>query len=455
MKCIVFPLVWLLDISLISDREWIQLPLLTYLISITRLIIAQTWVELCLQGYIVRTTNRNLNIDIELVAFILFLYTLTMFVICLLFLYCIKKYITRSHYDYFIELSVHMTGYGLLFLCVHIQYEWFSNDLTNSWLFFIYLIIIASSIISIIILCKQFIFKLSMDNRILDQYVKYLRFYQLSDDQNLETSSLIHNHNHKDSINSNSDQIMHRIHSFWFTVFEILQNFWSIAIGFIMIECLVYSFVGDYINLLVNWTKSDKHLIKSNITDMIFAGFIMAFATAFAQGIVELSIKRPCYQYVDKQQKNPGSVSQNCYQTNIFLLNFSNDIDSLWMEVLSAGIGWSLLTPNQAKDVGKQFKIVAFGTIGFVVFGILTEKYKMSKQNKILNEMNEIKSNDNDNDFGIDLNSSVDKEKLLMDKTRKLILYDKLEEIYNGAFAVSIFAWETFASLHWRKHMKD
>ena len=356
-----------------------------------------------------------------------------MFVLCIILLYCFKLHIKRSHYNYLIELSIHMIGYGFLFLCVHIQYQWFANDLKTVWLFFIYLILIASAVISIIILFKQFIFKLSMSNRILGSYLKYLRFYKLS-----ETDPLIDG----DSDKENLEEI-EMDDAFSFTIFELLQNVWSIPIGFIMIECLVYSFVGDYVNLLISWNKSDKHLIKNNIIDMIFVGFIIAVATAFGQSIVELTIKRPCYQYVDKIQVGSASASasasEHCYNLNIFLLNLTNDLDLLWMQALSAGIGWSLLTPDQAKDTWKQFKIAAIGTIAFVIFGLLTEHYKMKKQNRILKQMNEIKNDD----LG-----AMDKEKLLMDKTRKLILYDKLEVIYNGAFAVSIsFAWETFASL--------
>ena len=243
---------------------------------------------------------------------------------------------------------------------------------------------------------------------------------------------------HNDSIESTAEEI--EMHSFWFTIFEILQNMWSIAIGFILIECFVYYFVDGYVNLLIEWSKTDKHLIKDNIIDMIFVGFIIAIATAFGQGIIEMTFKRPCYENIyHKMNNNTDNTDNHCYKFNVFVLNLANDIDGLWMTILSAAIGWSLLTPSQAKEVWSALETASLGSIAFVIFGLLTEKCKFKKQKRILYEINAIK----------DYNSNeIDKEKLLMDKTRKLILYDKLIEIYDAAFAVSIsFAWESFASL--------
>eukprot|EP01084_Bolivina_argentea_P097049 174463_1 len=97
---ITYPLVYFLDINWISNREWIQLPLLTYLISVTRLIIAQTWITFCVDS-ILRY--------IDMATVYLLSYTIGMFVICLLLLYYLKKYTTKYHYHYFLQLSTHMT----------------------------------------------------------------------------------------------------------------------------------------------------------------------------------------------------------------------------------------------------------------------------------------------------------------------------------------------------------
>eukprot|EP01084_Bolivina_argentea_P063143 115329_1 len=171
---------------------------------------------------------------------------------------------------------------------------------------------------------------------------------------------------------------------------------------------------------------------------MIIVGFIIAVITAFIQGIVEIKLKKPLYKYIHKIQNNENYKNDCFYKFMIFILNILYDLDKLWLEILSATIGWSLLSPNQTKYTLSQLGIASLGSIAFVFFGLFTRKYKTVKQNKIFNQMNIIKNDKN----------IYEKENMLMNKTRKLILYDQLIYIYNTAFAISIsFAWETFASL--------
>eukprot|EP01084_Bolivina_argentea_P179701 310507_1 len=122
----------------------------------------------------------------------------------------------------------------------------------------------------------------------------------------------------------------------------------------------------------------------------------------------------------------------------LFLFNWLNDIGSLWSALLASCIGWSLLTPNQATDVDVQLQYALFGTIIFLTFGLWSNNFKQKQQNKILDEMKIIKNDKNERK----------KESKLMERTRKLVLYDRMIEIYNVAFALSVsYAWESFAGL--------
>eukprot|EP01084_Bolivina_argentea_P123552 218952_1 len=443
---ILYPLIWLLDINCIRKRTWIQIPLLTYFTEVTQLMMAITFVQVHIQGLETRATFHK--IKVETVALSLFLFTVIIAVLCLTLLYCFKRFTTPLHYIYFVQLSTHLVGYGLLYLCVLIQYEYFSDTVNNSWNWFFILLAGACATIAIIILIKIFIFKQTSTNHLIKQYRKYYQLYKTDDNPNMninnndsemialiptESNDSYHNYELMDA-----EQSLSIINNFWYTVFMLLQNMWSISIGFILIECVVYLFINDYINLLVRWQEfRNMNSILDNIWSIILFGFVLAIATAFMEGFMELKCKIPCYQFINNSNNNNIGYRNNCYHKFlVFLLHWLDDISILWFDILAACIGWSLLTPNQANEVWDQFEWAILGTIGFVVFGILTEKYRLKKKRNIFKKMEKIKQDEND------------KEKKLMNNVRNLIFYEQMHKTYNAAFAVAVsFAWETFIQL--------
>ena len=470
---LLYPFLWLLDIKPISKREWIQIPIITYAIEITQLMMAITFVQVHIQGLETRATLHR--IDPSLVAFYLFLYTLIIASICIVSLYFLRRFTTNAlHYNYFVELSTHLIGYGLLYLCVLIQYEWFSTTDDNAWLWFLYLFIYASVTIAVIILTKQFIFKLQLTQNIIKQYDLYTNLVRNDEDiafvdsqnkahtiqqqEESEFVSLIESNSNPPSSNEDNldvsnayilfdehslNELQHEMDdTFWYTIFTILQNMWSIALGFILVECVVYSFIGEYVNLLVRWQEfRHRTSILDDQWQMILFGFAVAIGTCFLEGAIEATLKIPCYKTVKKNE----DYRDCCHRFLVFILNLMNDISVLWFDILSACIGWAILTPNQEDEVWKQFEWAIFGTVLMVIFGVLSQKYKIKKEKQILNKINKIK-NEAQNGLNID---HARRERKLLNNVRNLVFYNRLIKVYNTAMAVGVsFAWETFIQLN-------
>ena len=169
---ILYPLVRLLDINIISKREYVQIPLITYAIEVTQLMMAIAFVSLHIQGLETRATLHNISNTAAI--FYLFIYTIIIFSICTVSLYFLRKF-TRDalHYNYFVELSTHLIGYGLLYWSVLVQYAWFRDSTDDAWSWFLYLFLYACLNIAVIILIKQCIMDMSMTQNIMKQYELY------------------------------------------------------------------------------------------------------------------------------------------------------------------------------------------------------------------------------------------------------------------------------------------
>lgn len=473
---LLYPLLWLLDIKPISKRDWIQIPILTYTIEITQLMMAITFVQFHIQGLETRATLHK--IEPSLVALYLFLYTIIVFTICIISLYFLRRFTTNAlHYNYFVELSTHLVGYGLLYLCILIQYEWFSSTDNNAWLWFLYLFLYASVTIAVIILTKQFIFKLQLTQNIIKQYDLYTNLVRNEEDiafvdshnkahtiskqqEESEFVSLIESNSNPPSSNedlldvSNAyilfdehslNELQHEMDdTFWYTIFTILQNMWSIALGLILVECVVYSFIGDYVNLLVRWQEfRHRTSILDDQWQIILFGFAVAIGTCFLEGAIEATLKIPCYQTVKKNE----DYRDCCHRFLVFILNLMNDVSVLWFNILSACIGWAIFTPNQEDEVWDQFEWAMIGTVLMILFGVLSQKYKNKKEKEIMNKINKIKHESQNELFSS--SDFQEKEKKLLKNVRNLVFYNRLIKVYNTSMAVGVsFAWETFIQLN-------
>ena len=151
---------------------------------------------------------------------------------------------------------------------------------------------------------------------------------------------------------------------------------------------------------------------------------------------MELPCKIPCYRIV----KRNIDYTDFSHRFLVFVLNWINDVSVLWMSVLAACIGWCLLPPNQTEHTWRQFQLAILGTAIFIGCGILSQKWKIKKERKILNRMTDIREDE--------IMDNKTKEKKLLNNVRNLIFYNKMVKMYNAAFAVAVsFAWESFIQL--------
>ena len=135
------------------------------------------------------------------------------------------------------------------------------------------------------------------------------------------------------------------------------MDIWHIAIGLVMIECVVYLSSGQYVNLLIDWTH-DESTETGNIWSTIVFGFGLALVTSILQIATAVYCKGPLHdwqqQLVRNQEYDYHSVESpslkricRCLSTLphkediiLFLLNWLNDIGYLWNRITAAAIGW-------------------------------------------------------------------------------------------------------------------
>merc|ERR1719242_672225 len=84
--------------------------------------------------------------------------------------------------------------------------------------------------------------------------------------------------------------ILHEIEmqNFCFTLFYILQNMWTVAIGFIVIECVIYLITNQYTNLLVisKLLEQDaQSMILENGWKVLIFGIVLAIVTASLESV--------------------------------------------------------------------------------------------------------------------------------------------------------------------------
>eukprot|EP01083_Nonionella_stella_P206751 751718_1 len=413
---LIYPVLWVLDLRCIRKREWIQLPLLTYTIEITQIIIALSLVKLCTDHiHSVALTSLYLSIYLSLGS-----------IICLAFLYYVSPYTTPLHYHCFVDVSTYIIAYGILYLTVHIQHHHFSTSIAWSWIWFAIVYVIAHAVIAIIILLKQIAFDVPMTDD--SQYLRYRTFYQVSDPQHdLETSSLIEDDPDAHRSNALIDLREHQIEEietdrFSVTVCGIFTNIWSIALGFLLIECIIYSLVGVYIMLLITW-KGENTQILQNIWYMIVIGIVLAVLTVFIESVMDIYCKAKCYS------------NNNDDKCVLFGLSFLNQIGLTWSQILAAAIGWAILPPNQSENVYDRLRSALIGTAVAICIGVFGQRIKFKKEKKLLQEMDEIRNDEYE----------LYPQRKLKAKTQKLILYDRLIKIYNAALAIGVsFAWDSF-----------
>merc|ERR1712176_1462659 len=98
--------------------------------------------------------------------------------------------------------------------------------------------------------------------------------------------------------------ILHEIEmqNFAFTLFYILQNMWTVAIGFIVIECVIYLITNKYTNLLAISKllgQDAQSMILANAWKVLIFGIVLAIVTSSMEGFMELTCKVSCYQFVN------------------------------------------------------------------------------------------------------------------------------------------------------------
>ena len=99
--------------------------------------------------------------------------------------------------------------------------------------------------------------------------------------------------------------------SFWYTVFTLLTDMWSIALGFILVECVVYEAINDYVNLLVKWQEfRHESAILNNAWLMVLFGLGVAVCTCLLEGIFFLFILCRLYFFIFFLH----SLIENCIQ---------------------------------------------------------------------------------------------------------------------------------------------
>lgn len=127
-------------------------------------------------------------------------------------------------------------------------------------------------------------------------------------------------------------------------------------------------------------------MILENGWKVLIFGIVLAIVTASLEGFTELTCKVSCYQFVhDQSIHNEKDRENNCYHTVVvFILNWLNDITDVWFDILTACIGWAILTPNQVTNSMDQFKWATISTFLYASFGILIQKCKMEKHRESL-----------------------------------------------------------------------
>ena len=229
----------------------------------------------------------------------------------------------------------------------------------------------------------------------------------------------------------------------------------------------MYILSGTYINLLIDWTH-DSSTYTNNKWNLVAFGLILAFMTGIIQIAMQIYCKSPLYQYQLELTENAGyNPEQNGLLSHLdalphkedlilFGLNWLNDISCLWNKVLSAAIGWSLLTPNQTNSILMQFVTAMTATFLFLFVGYILSDYKRRIQKDILMEIRDLKKqlmtqqdimNGDEDDESEYEDEDALMNRIVLDK-QKLIFFDQLQATYDLAFAVSVsYSWESFLAI--------
>lgn len=129
-------------------------------------------------------------------------------------------------------------------------------------------------------------------------------------------------------------------------------------------------FIDEYVNLLGDWSDEESSVL-SNIWNIIVFGFCLAFVTGVLESVIELRCKSLCYQ-TEMAMRDERTLIQHWL---LFLIDYLNRISHLWMCILAATIGWSLVTPNSNNDVGEQFGVAIAAMILFLFVGFIIHDY--------------------------------------------------------------------------------
>eukprot|EP01083_Nonionella_stella_P095451 268017_1 len=390
---IVHPLIWLCDASLIRRRAWIQIPFIEYMIRISSLIIGIAISQLVL-----------------------------ITILCIAFLYIYYQYEAHTmnrfcpyHYNYFVQICCGIIGYAILYLLIHIQDEFYSSSVADTLECLAGASMFAISVVGVVVFIKQFVLDMNLYSAIAqddaDEYD--------SDDE---------------------DEMLNEFTSkgvLWFTVSCLTLDVWHVSIGLVVIECVVYVFSGRYTNLLIDWTH-DSSTVIHNLWNVIAFGFLLAAVTGIAQIVLQMYCQSPLYEYQTELKQSAMSrydALPHKEDLLLFALNWLHHITSLWNKILSAAIGWSLLTPNQTDSIIKQFGTAITATLLFLFIAYLASDYKRRIQKDIVSEIRDIRMNDS---------GDAAMERIVYNK-QKLLFYDQLHATYDLAFAVAVsYSWESF-----------
>jgi len=515
---LVSPLVALCDHSAIRTRAWLQIPLIKYCTCITSMIIGIALSQLVIKMYEVKATTiigSMDHYDLNDVIYFLVAYVILITTLCALSMYAYYKYHEEHgyyafnvyHYHYFVMTCSGIIGFGILYLLIHIQSQFYSTSLHSALNCFAGASVFAISCLGIVILIKQFLMDFEF------KYTAMESEYDTDEDYQYERQSLLRGADaaaqaQYDEIQSPQQQQQHQqfehspspsqspAHSattclvdehiddeeqqicdeyrekgiLWFTIGSLVMNVWHIAIGLVMIECVVFAVVGGYVNLLMDWTHTQSTNIGGTWSVIVF-GFCLTFVTAVAQIALQTYCKAPLHQYrlelttmpssdyhLQNQNYNDGDIRGmlkvlmcQCLDTLphkedviVFLLHWVEDIGYLWNRILAAAIGWSLLTPNQASTPVRQFITAATGTVLFLAVAYFLRDYKRRIQNDVLLELRDnkqrlkAKGGDSFEEDG-ELLKNIARNK------QKLVFYDQMQATYDLAFCVSVsYSWESF-----------